>query len=171
MDPQSAIQSQYLASLEMLKQAITRCPEAAWNETQDRNRFWHVAYHALFYTHLYLQEKAQDFKAWDRHTAGRETLSTPPEKLGESYSREALLDYLAICQAQVRQKVPVMGLDQPSGFHWLPFSKLELQFYNIRHLQQHTGELFERLGGRHTIELDWVSLVSETQPTPENSKE
>jgi len=27
-----------------------------------------------------------------------------------------------------------------SGFDWLPFDKLELQFYNIRHIMQHTGE-------------------------------
>ena len=44
------------------------------------------------------------------------------------------------------------------GFYWLPFNKLELQFYNIRHIQQHTGELYERLGTRENIELDWVSI-------------
>ncbi len=42
-----------------------------------------------------------------------------------------------------------------SGFFWLPFGKLELQFYNIRHLQHHTGELFERLGAVG-VTLDWV---------------
>jgi hypothetical protein len=48
--------SQYLASLEMLKEAISKCPEKLWNNPEDKTKFWHLAYHALFYTHLYLQE-------------------------------------------------------------------------------------------------------------------
>jgi hypothetical protein len=38
----------------------------------------------------------------------------------------------------------------------LPFTKLELQFYTIRHIQQHTGELMERLGERAKLEFKWV---------------
>jgi hypothetical protein len=45
-----------------------------------------------------------------------------------------------------------------SGFYWLPMNKLELQIYNIRHLQQHTGELMERLGSRAGVEVDWVGM-------------
>jgi predicted kinase len=43
-----------------LKQAIEKCPDALWNDPADKNRFWHVAYHALFYTHLYLQPTDAD---------------------------------------------------------------------------------------------------------------
>jgi hypothetical protein len=38
-----------------------------------------------------------------------------------------------------------LDFDAPSGFFWLPFSKLELQLYNIRHVQHHTGQLIDRL--------------------------
>jgi hypothetical protein len=31
-----------------------------------------------------------------------------------------------------------------------------LQFVNIRHIQQHTGELYERLGTRRNMKLDWA---------------
>jgi hypothetical protein len=51
-----------------------------------------------------------------------------------------------------------MDLEAESGFYWLPFDKLELQFYNIRHVQQHTGELCERLGAQGEIEVDWVGM-------------
>ena len=51
-----AIISQYLASLEMLRHVITGCPEDLWDRVEDGNRSWHIAYHALFYTHLYLQD-------------------------------------------------------------------------------------------------------------------
>ncbi len=40
----------------------------------------------------------------------------------------------------------------------MPFSKLELQFYTIRHIQQHTGEMMERLGTRAGAEIDWVGM-------------
>ncbi len=55
MDYQQIVRSQYLASLEMLKHAIGKCPDAMWNDPSDKNKFWHVAYHELFYMHLYLQ--------------------------------------------------------------------------------------------------------------------
>jgi len=58
----------------------------------------------------------------------------------------------------VRKRLPQTDLEAESGFYWLPFNKLELQFYNIRHIQQHTGELYERLGTRANIELDWVGM-------------
>lgn len=50
------------------------------------------------------------------------------------------------------------SLHAESGFYWLPFDKLELQFYNIRHIQQHTGEHCERLGAYGEIEVGWVGM-------------
>ena len=67
-----------------------------------------------------------------------------------------MLDYLAFCRQQVADRVPRLNLEAESGFGWLPFGKLELQFYTIRHLQQHTGELMERIGTRAGVEIDWV---------------
>lgn len=47
-----------------------------------------------------------------------------------------------------------MDMDAPSGFHWPPFGKLELQFYSLRHLMLHIGELAERLGAQG-IDVEW----------------
>jgi hypothetical protein len=163
MEPKQAIQSQFLAGLEMLKQAIVRCPEAMWDVAGEKNKFWLVAYHALFYVHLYLQNSIQDFVPWSKHKDGAQRPGAAPEKTGTAYTREEILDYLVICQDQVAEKTASLDLDAPSGFDWLPFNKLELQFYNIRHLQQHVGELYERLGTKAEIELDWVSLVPDAQ--------
>ena len=47
--------SQYLAALTMLQRAIrVACPENLWLDAQYTNPFWHIAYHAVFYTHFYL---------------------------------------------------------------------------------------------------------------------
>jgi hypothetical protein len=161
MNTKQAIISQYLASLEMLKQAIDKCPEALWNAPEDKNKFWHLAYHALFYTHLYLQPTEKGFVPWANHRDGYQfmgPLPWPPHKepnIGNPYQKEEILEYLEFCQQQVSEAVESLNLDGPSGFDWLPFDKLELQFYNIRHLQQHIGELCERLG-RANIDVDWV---------------
>jgi hypothetical protein len=39
-------------------------------------------------------------------------------------------------------------------------NKFELQIYTIRHLQQHSGELMERLGSRANISVDWVGTAT-----------
>ena len=148
MDTKAVIQSQYLAALEMLKQVIVRCPAARWDTPGERGKFWEKAYHALFFAHLYLQETEQHFQPWEKHH--------DPDT-GVPFSREEVLEYLAFVQQQVAERVPVTDLESAeSGFHWLKFGKLELQFDNIRHIQQHTGELYERLD-KENIELDWVS--------------
>jgi len=158
MDPKQTIKSQYYAALEMLKQAIEACPESLWDDAGYESPFWHIAYHALFYTHLYLQPTEQDFRPWEKHQPAFSSLAGAGErdKTGEPYSKEDLLSYLQICREQVEEQVTAMDLEAASGFYWLSFDKFELQFYNIRHIQQHTGELYERLGAAGGPELGWV---------------
>ncbi len=156
MNYQQIIRSQFLATLEMLQQAVEKCPDTLWDNPADKNKFWHVAYHALFYTHLYLQPTEQDFRPWAKQRKAHD-LSLP----ADPYSKEDVLEYLALCQQQVIEQVPQLDLDAESGFYWLPFSKAELQIYNIRHLQQHAGELMERLGSRAGLDVDWVDVKHE----------
>jgi len=166
MDIQQVIQSQYLAALAMLEQAIVKCPQTLRADPDDKNKFWHVAYHALFYTHLYLQDTEEDFTPWEKHHDEYQFMGPMPwpphdlPKIGEPYTREDVLAYLAFVREQVQVRVPALDLEASSGFEWLPFGKLELQFYNIRHLQQHAAEVYERLGARAGIDLDWIGSVS-----------
>ncbi len=161
MDIRHVIQSQYGASLAMLKDAVEKCPASLWDDDRHQNRFWHIAYHALFYTHLYLQPSAQDFTPWARHREQYQYMGRVPwpphdaPKIGEPYTRADVLDYVTVCQQQVADQLAVVNLEAASGFDWLPFDKLELQFYSIRHLQQHVGELCERLGALK-IDVNWV---------------
>lgn len=166
MQTPEIIISQYLAALEMLKNAVENCPDWMWNDPEPKNKFWHIAFHAIFYTHLYLGPSEADFKAWEKHRDEYEfmgTLPWPPHdkpKIGEPYTQAEILEYLEVCQEQIKEIVPTLNLASgESGFSWLPFSKLELQFYNIRHLQLHTGELCERLGTSAGIDVGWVGMV------------
>ena len=160
MAEKETIKSQYYASLEMLRQVILACPEILWKSTDYKVPFWHIAYHVLFFAHLYLHPSEDDFVPWKKHREELISLRPSDPKLEsvEPYSKEEILAYHELCCDQVEEQVTSLDLEAESGFSWLPFDKFELQIYNIRHIQQHTGELFERLGVSTDIELDWVGM-------------
>lgn len=151
------IMSQYRAALEMLRQSVVACPAELWNSPDDTARFWHVAYHALFYTHFYLADTSDTFRPWAKHRQGLHRF-TPETAAAAPEDKDTVLEYCDFCLAQVTERVPQINLDGPSGFEWLPFDKLELQIYSIRHIQQHAGELMERLGSQTGAELKWVGM-------------
>jgi hypothetical protein len=160
MDTKAAIQSQFLATLEMLRKAIEACPDEIWADPEPTNKFWHIAFHSLFYTHFYLSSAQVDFVAWEKH---HDVVSLSPSdtlEVVEPFTQAEMLEYLAFCQEQVKEKVTASDLEAESGFHWLPFSTLEKHLYSIRHTQLHVGELCERLG-QAGIDISWVGRMSE----------
>jgi hypothetical protein len=149
MNPHKVIQSQYLAALAMLKQVIVNCSQSVWDAPGDKFKFWSKSYHAIYFTHLYLQNAEKDFVEWEKH-------HDPDGEV--PFTKDEVLEYLSFAEKQVVERVPVTDLEAESGFHWYPVNKLELQFINIRHIQEHTGELYECLGTRENIELGWVGF-------------
>jgi hypothetical protein len=153
---------QYRAALAMLKQAIETCPEELWLDAKPRNKYWHIAYHALFYAHFYVQASDKDFVPWAKHQQDANFLGArpgapkEPQAVIEPYSREDLLEYAEFCRNEVSAKVPLDNLDGPSGFYWLPFDRLELHLYNLRHLAHHTGQLADRLRNATGKGVGWV---------------
>lgn len=164
MELYKIFRSQYLSALSMLQHLIETCPEDMWLEATHTTPFWQVAYHALYYTHIYLQPSDSAYVRWNRERGESHILSKvipwdPQRKpqIGTPYSREELLEYLQFCCQQVEERLPLIDGNAPSGFSWLPINKAELQVYNIRHLQQHVGELSERIG-HAGIEVPWVGM-------------
>ena len=153
MNCQEGLISQYQAALEMLKQTITKCPDSIWDSPNDKTKFWHIAYHTLF-GEFFQPADLVFLASWTLNNTRLLLLS----QIGEPYDKETLLEYTVFCQRQVTERVPQLNLETASGFDWLPFDKLELQIYTIRHIQQHTGELMERLGTRADVELDWIGM-------------
>ena len=157
MQIKNTIKSQYYGALEMLKLAIVNCPDSQWQNPAFKNQFWQTVYHVLFYTHLYLHPTEQEFVPWEKHKPELVSLGEDQEKEPVTpYSKEDILNYQQLCLEFMEAQVDALDLEAESGFYWLPFDKLELQFYNIRHVQQHTGELFERVSASEDIELHWV---------------
>jgi hypothetical protein len=159
----AVLASQYHASLAMLRQAITLCPEGLWTDTRLTNRYWQIAYHTLFFTHLYLMRDESAFVPWEHARSDYESLGSlpyPPHelpKIGEPYSKAEILEYWAYCDALVDAALAEMDLAAPEcGFWWYKMSKLEHQLTNIRHNQHHTAQLADRLRNEAGIGIDWI---------------
>jgi hypothetical protein len=154
MDMKSIIKSQYLASLAMLEQAVKKCPPEAWDAPRDQDRFWFVAYHSLRYAHQYLNAGEKSYPRWEkrRHSAP-----------GKPFSKEEILDKLKQIEQDVVEQVPLMDLEETTGAAGALANRFELQVYNIRHIQQHVGELYERLSS-YNLKLEWASQRHSFQP-------
>jgi hypothetical protein len=157
------IASQYRAALVMLVNAIDHCPPILWNNAEQPVPFWQVAYHALYFTDLYLSKDDLHFKLFfeqypDHHKLGR--LSN------ERIQKEGLLSvvdlkkYADWISSSLELRIDPESWSQSSGFEWLVMNKFELHLYNIRHLQHHAGELVERLHQVGITGIRWISAVN-----------
>ena len=160
------LKSQYHASLAMLRGAIERCPDEVWESTEHVNAFWQIAYHALFFTHLYLQVVPEAFVPWKHHRgnvqhedgiAGEVDPNSELPLIPETYSKEQVLAYWAFCDEMVDGAVDALDLGaQASGFYWYQVPKLEHQIINLRHLQHHAGQLIDRVRSAAGVGTPWV---------------
>lgn len=151
----SSLASQYRAALRMLREAIDRCPDEVWYDDSPCNAFWQVAYHTLFFAHLYMQVDEAAFVPFRGHQArvqhpdgfrGPADPGSPLPLLPDPYSRGHVLDYCDFCIEQVEGALGEMDLGATGcGFYWYPIGKFEHQLVNIRHIQHGAAQLADRL--------------------------
>lgn len=112
-----------------------------------------------------MQASEAEFSSWPKHRPNYQFLGSIPwppydrPKIEAPFSKEEILEYLQICRGEIEVRVPALDLGSPSGFPWLRFSKLELQLYNIRHLQHHAAQLIDRLRTTGDVGIAWVPAV------------
>lgn len=161
----TALKSQYHTSLAMFQEALERCDESLWFDTKAVNAYWQVAYHALFYVHMYLQPDLKSFQAWEGHQkdvqyangiAGTPKKDSPLPLLPTPYTKAQVQAFLDTCQSMVDPFIDSVDLANPkSGFPWYSCSKLEHQIISIRHLQHHTAQLGDKLRNAGSTGLEW----------------
>jgi hypothetical protein len=172
-----ALKSQYHAALAMLRQAIEQCPEAVWASGDRVNPVWRIAYHTLYFTHLYLQPGEDSFRPWPSHQTwiqymdddpGTQDLDDflelpqRPPRTGVPYTKTQLLEYWSVCDGMVDGGVDALDLLDPrSGFSWHvpPRSKAEQQIASIRHIQLHEAQIADRLSAEGGPRVEWVGGV------------
>lgn len=167
----SALEHQYHAALAMLRGTIEKCPPELWLSKEERNAFWQVAYHTLYFAHLYLQPNEAAFRPWKDHQAGvqfedgiadAEPIpgSTLP-LIPAPYTKTQVLDYCDFCDAMVDDTLRTMDIwSSESGFSWYKIPKLEHQVANIRHIQIGAAQLAQRLRTKLDIGVRWVGSAA-----------
>jgi hypothetical protein len=153
----SALKSQYHATLAMLRTAIRRCPDDLWTRSSGHaNPYWRIAYHALFYTHLYLQANNRIFQPWEHHQPGIQRFQHSM-KSKRPYTKAEVLAYWSVCTSMVDDAVDALNLHDPhSGFSWYRIPKMEHQIVNIRHIQYHEAQLADRLREVSGAGVNWA---------------
>ena len=179
MEP-TIVSSQIRAALRMLRSAIEACPDVLWNREADHNPFWVLAYHTLYFAHLYLSPSKAAFEPFVNNertgVAVDGQLPSSPAKQGsrhdaygkrdlgdwtkltpdDMYTKADVLAYCDFTEGRVPVLVDSTPFDAGSGFHWLRFSKGEAHLYNLRHIQHHAGQLAERLRQEADVGGKWV---------------
>lgn len=152
----AVLKSQYRAALGTMRQAIERCPEDLWVSGEDGiNPYWRIAFHALFFTHFYLQKDHRSLTRWPKHRGQLQDLGGPPSD--EPYSKGEIIEYLEFCDGILDAAIDAMDLATADcGFPWYRTGKLEHQINNIRHLQHHAAQLSDRLRGATGQGLKWL---------------
>lgn len=155
----TALWRQFGAAIDTLDAAISICPEHLWTanmwDEPDDARFgqvWYIAYHTLSWLDLYLTGSAQDF--------------TPPPPFirgklpDEPYTQDVIAPYLRHCRQKCQTTIEALTDEQANQvcvFSWMQPTFLELQFYNMRHVQEHAAQLNLFLGGHGLAVTDWIS--------------
>lgn len=185
MDIVQALTSEFLGGLSMLDECIERCPDDLWIARNPPNAveadphniewngverpFWRIAFHTVYFTHLYVGQSDDDFVAPPVEFAVRqrnefaemwqspwslEPYELPTECLPSS--RQEILEYLRYLVEILRSTIEGLDLSaSSSGFHWYPdHSKLAHELMTLRHLMAHVGQLSELLMLRG-IDIEW----------------
>jgi hypothetical protein len=152
MELRQALKEQYHAGLAMLAECVEKCPEDVWLEGEHERPFWGIAFHAVFYTHLYLVQNEAAFQPWPGQRGNH-----LPEG-DDFYRRSEILDYIRFVDERIDPTVDQLDLaSDETGYSWYPnMSKLSHELMNLRHTQGHVGQLSELLMARG-IDTDWVA--------------
>lgn len=175
----TALWRQFGAAIDMLENALVACPDSLWSERLWRDRspsefpprfaeIWYVIYHALVWLDLYLAGVPEDaFAPPAPFLQGEiDSVETMPER---PYTREELRAYLASLRQTCHTRLAALTEEQaqqPVAYPWIreePISYLELQLYNLRHVQEHAAQLSLFLGQHPLRDADirWVAQAKD----------
>ena len=172
-----ALKEQYHSALAMLAECVEKCPDDLWTLADHPRPFWRtywrIAFHAAYFTHLYLGQTVDAYQPWPDRPEGCPALwqkpwDMEPYELPEDFApwtKQQVLDYIAYIDSLLDITVDTLDLDaQETGIPWYKnMSKLSHQLLNLRHVQGHVGQLSELLMA-HGIDTDWISKTQRLMP-------
>jgi hypothetical protein len=173
-DWRTGLWEQFGSSISMLENALEACPDELWSYEISSDpsappgfsQLWYVGYHALLYLDLYLSGEMKGF-APPAPFSSRE-LDTAAGLPDRPYHKEELLAYLDYCFNKGRATIQALTDEKAGercGIPWLDLSYFELHLYNMRHVQEHAGQLGLVLGQKGIEVSHWVSRVEKRPMT------
>ena len=143
---------QYGAALDMLENALVKCPVNLWD---NENKYWHNAYHCLFFTDYDLTTDPDNFHPPKPFTMSEmDPSGIMPER---TYTKDELITYLHFCRDKLRNliKQDIANMKWDNGRR--NYNMTEHLLHSMRHVQHHTGQLSLMLGIiDHSLPV-WVS--------------
>ena len=159
---------QFGASIDMLQNAITACPEEM---LVSNRRFFYTVYHTLIFLDLYLTNPPTNFSSPLPYTLQEEP-NIPQGALDDvvpdrQYTRQELLDYLRVLREKCR--TVISALKEDLSERWIEegddrprnYAMFELLMYNMRHVQHHTAQLNMILRQEIGQAPGWVSYAKD----------
>lgn len=155
----TALQSQYLAALDMLENALRACPDSEWDDASlpAAQRFWYLGYHTLFWLDFYLSEREQEFAPPTPFTLDEmDPAGVYPER---AYTLAELLAYAQHDRDRLVKSLTALTearAGERCAFAAREMSVFELHLYSMRHVQHHTAQLNLLLRQRTDGAPRWV---------------
>ncbi len=151
------IWQQFGAAIDMLENAMHKCPEELWSDRTQRLEFWYVVYHTLFWLDLYLSGSVEGFAP--PVPFGLEELDPAGILPERPYTKQELQVYLDHGRDKCRATILSLTEEraqQPCKLGRVELSFAELLLYNMRHVQYHAAELNMILGQAIGWDPKWV---------------
>lgn len=164
----NSIWNQFGAAIDMLDNAMMTCPDQLWEtplwtdppEEAKYSQFWYLAYHCLFWLDLYLTGSVEDFTPPALFNLDElDPAGLLPER---PYTLEELQDYLDHCLRKCRTTIQSLTDEKAKRhcrFPWGEMSFVELLFYNLRHVQEHSAQMNLFLGQSGVTVPGWVKFA------------
>jgi hypothetical protein len=175
----TALWRQFGSAIDMLENALLACPASLWRDRLWSTppppefpplfaEFWYVTFHTLVWLDLYLSGvPEEEFTPPAPFAQGElDSVEALPE---HPYTREELHAYLAATRQKCHATLVALTDERARQIVSYPWAEgkavsfLELQLYNMRHVQEHAAQLSLFLG-QHGIPdetLDWVGRAQD----------
>ena len=164
-----ALWSQLGASIDMLINAISGCPD---DYLKTHKRFFYIAFHSAVFLDYYLTFPPSDFEPTLAFSQ-RPEAERPIESIGDLipdqfYTKQELIEYLQQSRIKCKKIIKDLNVEtinerfiEGSEPDDMNYSVLEILLYNLRHTQHHTAQLNLLIRQDLNKHMDWYFKTDE----------